>query len=307
MTFPATDAVIRAVGPWTHRDVAANTARFHIVEMGEGPLVLFLHGFPTFWWTWREQLPEVAAAGYRAVAMDLRGYGGSDHTPHGYDPMTLAADVAGLIRALGEDEAIIVGQGWGGLLAWSVAAMHPDVVAGIVPVAMPHPLDLRRAILKDAVQRKAISYVFSFQWPWIPEYLLRKNNAEKVGEILHDWSGSNWPDEETENIFRAAMLGHASPHCALEYHRWAFRSFFRTDGRQFNRLMKEPITAPVLQIHGALDGSITAKSAQSSSDHVAGAYEWHLAENVGHFPHEEKPAEFTAVLLTWLKSLKENH
>ncbi len=72
-------------GPWTHRTIAARGARFHIAEAGDGPLVLLLHGFPQFWWTWRHQLPALADAGYRAVAMDLRGFGGSDHTPRGYD------------------------------------------------------------------------------------------------------------------------------------------------------------------------------------------------------------------------------
>ena len=77
---------VRLDGPWTHRDVAANGARFHIAEMGDGPLVLLLHGFPQFWWTWRHQLTALADAGFRAVAMDLRGVGGSDRTPRGYDP-----------------------------------------------------------------------------------------------------------------------------------------------------------------------------------------------------------------------------
>ncbi|CAM5326085.1 hypothetical protein SANTM175S_10566 [Streptomyces antimycoticus] len=84
MTVPDTSAsVVRLDGPWTHRDVAANGARFHIAELGDGPLVLLLHGFPQFWWTWRHQLPALADAGYRAVAMDLRGVGGSDRTPRG--------------------------------------------------------------------------------------------------------------------------------------------------------------------------------------------------------------------------------
>ena len=72
-------------GPWEHRSIAARGTRFHVAEMGTGPLVLFLHGFPQFWWSWRSQLPTFAAAGYRAAAMDLRGYGASDHTPRGYD------------------------------------------------------------------------------------------------------------------------------------------------------------------------------------------------------------------------------
>ena len=92
-------SVARLEGPWTHRDVAANGARFHIAEMGDGPLVLLLHGFPQFWWTWRQQLTALADAGFRAVAMDLRGVGGSDRTPRGYDPANLALDVTGVIRS----------------------------------------------------------------------------------------------------------------------------------------------------------------------------------------------------------------
>ncbi len=100
-------------GPWTHRELTSNGARFHLAELGEGPLVLFVHGFPQFWWTWRDQLTAFAEAGYRAVAMDLRGFGGSDKTPRGYDPTTLARDVIGVIKALGEPNAAVVGHGWG--------------------------------------------------------------------------------------------------------------------------------------------------------------------------------------------------
>ena len=81
-------------GPWSHRSVSANGTRFHIAEHGEGPLVLLLHGFPEFWWTWRRQLSSLSAAGYRVVAPDLRGYGGSDKPPRGYDLVTAASDAA---------------------------------------------------------------------------------------------------------------------------------------------------------------------------------------------------------------------
>ena len=101
-------------GPWTHRDISANGIRLHVAEAGTGPLVVLLHGFPEFWWAWRDQLPAIAEAGFRVVAPDLRGYGASDKPPRGYDSLTLAADVAGLIRALGERDAIVVGHGWGG-------------------------------------------------------------------------------------------------------------------------------------------------------------------------------------------------
>ena len=298
---PPTDAVIRAAGPWTHRDVAANTARFHLVEAGEGPLVIFLHGFPLFWWTWREHIQPIAEAGYRVVAMDLRGYGGSDHTPHGYDPMTLAADVNGIIRALGETDAIIVGHGWGGLVAWSVATMYPESVNGIVPISMPHPADLRKAILKDVVQRRAMSYVFAFQLPFYPEHQLTKNQGELVEQILRRWSGTAWPDSETAAVYRAALLGHASAHCALEYHRWALRSIPRSDGRRFQRLLRNTVHVPVLHIHGELDSSISPRSAAGAEARVSGKYEWALMPAVGHFPHEEAPERFREVLLPWLQ------
>ena len=155
--------VSRAVelpGPWEHRYVAANGARFHVAAAtgapATGPLVLLLHGFPEFWWAWRAQLPALAAAGYRAVAMDLRGYGGSDKTPRGYDPMTLARDVSGVVKALGERSAVVVGHGWGGYVGWAAALLHAREVAALAAVAAPHPaamLDLVRHVRRvDAVR-----------------------------------------------------------------------------------------------------------------------------------------------------------
>ena len=156
-------SVIAAEGPWTHRAVAANGARFHVAELGQGPMVLMLHGFPMFWWTWRTHLLSIAEAGYRAVAMDLRGYGGSDRPPRGYDPYTLSADVAGVIGSLGAEDATIVGHGWGGFLAWTTAALHPDSVRAIAPVAMAHPCRLRDSLRHDADQRRASRYAFGFR------------------------------------------------------------------------------------------------------------------------------------------------
>src|ERR1700685_2586335 len=111
------DTPIFIEGPWSHRSASANGTRFHVAESGDGPLVLLLHGFPEFWWTWRTQLASLSSAGFRAVAVDLRGYGGSDKPPRGYDLITAASDAAGLIRALGESNAIVVGAGWGGGVA----------------------------------------------------------------------------------------------------------------------------------------------------------------------------------------------
>lgn len=301
--LPDPQDVIRASGPWTHRDVAANACRFHLVEAGDGPLVLLLHGFPTFWWTWRHQVSSLAAAGFRAVAVDMRGYGGSDHTPHGYDPLTLADDVAALIRTLGAQDAVVVGQGWGGLVAWTLAARHPEVVRGIAVVGMPHPTVLRKAFITDPEQRRLGSYVLGFQRPFVPERQLTRDDAALVESFLRRWSGSAWPDTETAAVYRAAMLVPNTAHCSVEFHRWAIRSIPRRDGRRFTDVLAEPVRVPVLQVHGVQDGAIVLHAVDGSEDFVAAAYTRVDLDHVGHFPQEEDPGAFDSVLLEWLHTL----
>src|SRR5271168_4877148 len=146
------ESAVQLPGPWTHRTISANGTRFHIVEAGDGPLVLMLHGFPQFWWTWRHQLVSLPAAGYRAVAVDLRGYGGSDKPPRGYDLVTAAADAAGLVRALGEANAVVLGHDWGGLTAWTLATYFPKSVHRLGVVSMAHPLRMRARVLASPLR-----------------------------------------------------------------------------------------------------------------------------------------------------------
>src|SRR5215475_8456554 len=168
------DTFVLIDGPWTHRFISANGNRFHVVEAGTGPLVLFLHGFPEFWWAWHNQLRAFADAGFRAVAVDLRGYGATDKPPRGYDGYTMSADVAGLIRALGERQATLVGTGFGGLLAWAVGAMHRPVVRKLVIVSAAHPLRLRAAAFADLrAQLPAAGPVLKFQLPRFEHVLTR--------------------------------------------------------------------------------------------------------------------------------------
>ncbi|MDQ4007049.1 MAG: alpha/beta hydrolase [Actinomycetota bacterium] len=292
------DPTIEVPGPWQHRNVAANGARFHVAECGHGPLVLFLHGFPEFWWAWREQLPALAGAGFRAVAMDLRGYGSSDKTPRGYDPATLAADVVGVIRSLGARDAALVGQGWGGYIAWAVASMHPGFVRSLVPVAATHPLHLRRLLRSPRLAR----HLLGMQVPWVPERRIRAHEARYVEHLLTAWSapGSAFPDPEAARRYRAAMSLWPSPHCALEYHRWVMRSRLRADGRRFAAAMRSPVRAPVLQVLGGQDAVVPRSATRLARSLATGPRELAVLEPAGHFPHEECPQEFTATLLDWL-------
>jgi len=280
--------------------VSANGARFHVAVAGEGPLVLMLHGFPQFWWAWRHQLPALAAAGYRAAAMDLRGFGASDKPPRGYDPRTLAEDAAGVIRSLGERDAVVVGQGLGGLVAWTLSVVHPRQVRRLVAVSMPHPRRLRRAHLTDARQVRASRHVLGYQRPVVPERHLVADDAQEVADLLAAWSGPGFPDADTEARYRQAAAIPGVAHSALESYRWAVRSMPRTDGLRYARRMSAPVTVATLQVHGALDRCVLPGSARGSGRYVEASYRWHLMPGVGHFPPEEAPTAFNSLLLDWL-------
>src|SRR3954462_15841360 len=211
MTAPAEgppDAMsVLLPGPWTHRSISANGIGLHVAEIGSGPPVPLLHGVPQFWWTWRAQLTALAAAGFHVVAPDLRGYGASDRPPRGYDLPTLSADVAALVRAIGEQDAVVVGHDWGGLLGWTTAALHPRSVRRLVVLSMAHPRTLR-AGMTDPAQRRASRYALSFQLPRIPERRLTWADDDPVADLMQRWSGPAWsrtPDfAEAVDRYRSA-------------------------------------------------------------------------------------------------------
>jgi pimeloyl-ACP methyl ester carboxylesterase len=290
-------------GPWSHALVSANGSRFHVAGCGaEGdPMVLFLHGFPEFWWAWRDQLPAVAAAGWRAVAMDLRGYGASDKTPRGYDPFTAAADVSGVVRSLGETSAVLVGNGWGGFVAWSTAVLASRQVRAVAAVAAPHPLELMRP---TGHRLGTIAQVGLYQLPILPERRLLARDGAVVEQLLRSWSGpGDFPSAEASRRYRAALQVWPAPHCALEYHRWLVRSRVRSDGRRYATRMRTPVDVPVLQVDGAHD-TATRPGAPPRAGLVTGPFRHELLTTAGHFPHEETPALFTKTLLSWLTTLR---
>ncbi|GAB2692890.1 alpha/beta fold hydrolase [Thalassiella azotivora] len=292
-------------GPWQHRFVAANGARFHVAvaEPHEGtardgaPLVLLLHGFPQMWWAWRHQLRDLAGAGYRVAAMDLRGFGASDKPPRGYDTMTSAADVAGVVRSLGERDAVLVGHDLGGWIAWSCPALQPRTVRAVAAVSAAHPLQTYRAAA-DPRQVPSLSYVLGFQVPVLPERRLQ--DPATVPELLGRWAGPGWPSAHESSLYADAMRVPSVAHSSLEYYRWGVRSLPRRDGRRFVSAVRRRVGVPVLQVHGSADRCTLPGRARTSSRWVAGPYRWELLDGVGHYPAEEAPERLTAVLLDWL-------
>jgi pimeloyl-ACP methyl ester carboxylesterase len=299
------EASILFDGPWRHRFVDANGVRFHLAEQGSGPLVLLLHGFPEFWWTWQHQIPALAEAGYRVAAVDLRGYGASDKPPRGYDAYTMASDVIGLIRALGERDAYVVGHDLGGLLGFAAAGFHPRSVRRLVVVSSAHPLRQRAALAVDPRGQLAASrHILAFQLPRF-EHVVTRDDAAMVAGLMRHWSGPEWRDTpEFLDYVRACRDAIQLPQaafCALEAYRWALRTALRVSGRRFVKLLQEPVKVPTLQLHGAVDSCVLPRTAQGSGRYVTAHYEWRILSGIGHFPQLECPDRVTGEILRWIK------
>ncbi|MGC5246695.1 alpha/beta fold hydrolase [Gordonia sp. DT219] len=301
---------VRLPGVWRHLDVRANGLRFHAVEVDEPvadrPLVLLLHGFGEFWWSWRHQLAALTEAGHRAVAVDLRGYGDTDKPPRGYDGWTLAGDTNALIRALGYTEATLVGHADGGLVCWATATLHPRAVSRIAVLASPHPRALRHDVLVRRHQRAAFLPNFlENQLPRYAESRLTRRDAAFIARYFDHRGGASWRATgdyaETIRLNRSAMQIPYVAHSSLEYQRWAFRSQFRPDGFRFMRLMHRRLHIPALAVRGADDPFITDHAVRASSQ-WAEALDVRTIEGSGHFVHQEQPDAVNAALLELLKT-----
>ncbi len=174
---------------WQHQYIVTNGIRMHYVTQGEGPLIVLLHGFPEFWYSWRFQIPFLAKHGFTVVAPDLRGYNDTDKPRKGYDIPTLLRDIEGLIKGLGHQNAIIVGHDWGGVLAWAFAINYPEMTERLIVMNAPHPAAMIRE-MRTLKQLRKSWYVFAFQIPWLPEYMLGRNHANEVGRMLMSKPGA---------------------------------------------------------------------------------------------------------------------
>jgi pimeloyl-ACP methyl ester carboxylesterase len=304
-------SVTRIDGPWRHLDVHANGIRFHVVEALPAeatgpatarPLVMLLHGFGSFWWSWRHQLRGLTGA--RVVAVDLRGYGGSDKPPRGYDGWTLAGDTAGLIRALGHSSATLIGHADGGLACWATALLHPRLVRAIALISSPHPRALRRSTLTRRDQGRALlSTLLRYQAPIWPERQLTRNDGAEIERLVRSRSGAKWiaseDFSETVGHLRLAIQIPAAAHSALEYQRWAVRSQLRGEGRRFMRSMSQQLGVPLLHLRGDADPYVLADPVDRTQRYAPQGRYVSVA-GAGHFSHEEVPGEINRHLMRFL-------
>ncbi|MGJ3245965.1 MAG: alpha/beta fold hydrolase [Elainellaceae cyanobacterium] len=169
---------------WAHDYIPTNGIRLHYVTQGEGPLMLMLHGFPEFWYSWRHQIPEFANH-FKVVALDLRGYNDSDkpRDASAYAMSELVKDIEGVITGLGYERCVLVGHDWGGAIAWNVAYSYPDQVAQLIVMNLPHPAKFSQGLLTPQ-QLLRSWYIFFFQIPVLPELVLQWNDYEAIAQAF---------------------------------------------------------------------------------------------------------------------------
>ncbi|HKG93914.1 MAG TPA: alpha/beta fold hydrolase [Gemmatimonadaceae bacterium] len=235
---------------WTDGYADVGGVRLHYVEAGSGPLVVLLHGFPQLWLCWRHQIGPLAAAGFRAVALDMRGYNLSDK-PRGVRHYTLdrlAADVEGLIAALGHRSADVVAHDWGGIVAWHLAATRPACVRRLVVLNAPHPGAYWRE-LRTLDQLRRSWYVFVFQLPWLPEAMLRRRDFAVVERILRTQPARAGAfDDDDVRAHKAALAQPGALTAMVNYYRATLRRLPGLAGARERR-----VEAPTLLIWGEAD------------------------------------------------------
>jgi pimeloyl-ACP methyl ester carboxylesterase len=278
----------------------ANGVRLHYVAAGTGPLVLLLHGFPQFWYSWRFQLRVLAQLGrerqgHRVVALDLRGYNLSDKPASGYDMATLADDLRGAILALGEREADVVGHDWGGILAWALAVRSPDVVRRLAVVNAPHPGTFRRET-RNPRQIVRSSYIAFFQLRGVAERRLARDDCAMVRRTFRaaDRERAWLPDDEIQCYVDAIARPGALP-AALGYYRQLARR-----GPEVLGPMRV-ITAPTLVLWGELDPYL-GLTFLGGLDRFVRDLRIQRFPTAGHFLHEQAPVQVNAALAAFLRS-----
>ncbi|MBV9711063.1 MAG: alpha/beta hydrolase [Ktedonobacteraceae bacterium] len=279
---------------WQHRDIITNGIRMHYVTQGTGPLIVLLHGFPEFWYCWRHQILFLAEQGYTVVAPDLRGYNDTDKPRKGYDVATLLRDVVGLIKGLGEEKAIIVGHDWGGALAWNFALRYPQMTERLIVLNAPHPGAFARE-LRTVQQLKKSWYVFFFQIPWLPEFLLGRNHAELIGKMIYTaaMQKTAFPPEVLAK-YRDAMSKPGALRAGLNYYRAVFRPpSSRESGAE------TIINTPTLLIWGDQDVALGINLTRGLEQWVPNLQIKHLPDS-GHWVQQEKPDEVNMALQEFL-------
>jgi pimeloyl-ACP methyl ester carboxylesterase len=283
LCFPAS-----AIAEPESRYASNKGVKIHYVVEGQGPLVVLIHGFPDYWATWKPLMATLNKAGYRTAALDNRGYNLSDK-PEGeaaYAMPNLVGDVAAVIEAEGQKNAIIVGHDWGAAISWQVVFTRPDLVNRLIIMSVPHPVGFAREMATNLEQQKNSQYARNFQQPGFEKYL----TAEGLAGWVKD------PAEKAryiEAFKRSSIVG------MLNYYRANYPKT-PTDKGGLMAADAPMINIPVLVIHGMKDKALIAAGHAGTWDHVSQDTTVLMIPSADHFVQHDAEALVNKTIRSWL-------
>ncbi len=286
---------------FTEGRVSANGVDFAFLEVGEGPLALCVHGFPDTPHTWRHLMPELAAAGYRAVAPFQRGYAPTSVPADGrYQTGALATDLHELHAALeGDERAVIIGHDWGAPATYGAAVLAPDRWSKVVGLAVPPGPAFVLSLMSNLVQLKRSWYMFFFQSPF-SDMIVPANDMAYIDMLWEDWSPGF--DATTDlSLVKAALADPANLTAALGYYRAALGDGYKDPALDAAQAAAGEVpTQPTLYLHGRDDGGIGAEVAELAASMAPPNVSTAIIDHAGHFLQLEQPAQVNARIMEFL-------
>lgn len=269
----------------------------HAVAAGppDGPVVLLLHGFPEFWYSWRQQIEALAAAGFRVIVPDQRGYNTSSK-PRGaahYALSHLTSDVLSIADHLGQARIFLAGHDWGAAVAWSVALLHPQRVAKLAILNVPHPSVMRRYLKTNRRQLRRSWYMFFFQLPWLPEAAFSAFNFKLgVRSLVRSSRPGTFSPEDLAQ-YRAAWSQPGALTATINWYRAAFR--YRS------KFPDSTVHVPTRILWGERDAFLLSEMAHDSLRYCDSA-ELYTFANASHWLQHEEPARVSDLLIDFFRN-----
>jgi len=286
---------------WQHHFVETNDIRLHCVTQGEGELVILLHGFLEFWYSWRYQLPSLARH-FKVVVPDLRGYNDSDKPIDGYDLDTLSTDIQGLIQSFGQSNAHVIGHDWGGTIAWRLAQRFPQTIKSLTVLNAPHPHRFRQELVSNLDQLRRSWYLVALQMPGLPEWLVHQNLRDVVRNLFQGQSirKGAFTTQDTE-LYRAALEKPGSLSAAMNYYRQflAPQSWLGAWGHT-----PDLVKVPTLMLWGEEDSLLSQRLTEGLEKFVSSSLQIKRIPNCGHWIQQEVPQTVNRELLKFLRQAK---
>jgi len=282
--------------------IEANGIRIHTAQYGpvDGPLVLLLHGFPEYWRAWIKQIEPLAEAGFRVVVPDQRGYNLSDK-PKGVEAYrigTLAADVVGLIDALGREKAMLAGHDWGAAVAWQTAIQYPQRLEKLAILNVPHPAVMMRTLQKSLRQILKSWYIFYFQIPFLPEWIMSRGNYAPMRRMMKASSGHDTFSEADLDHYVQAWSQPGALTAMLNWYRAVFRQAMRSLSRDEKQPSVRRVQVPTLMLWGVKDIALSRQMAQPSIE-LCDQGRLIFFENATHWVQHDEPDGVTQILVSF--------